>query len=371
MPISNIERLKTLLEQSELDAIVAVSPENVTYTCGVTIWTQRSIRDRLAIVVWPRAGNPSVIVCNIEEPQTRAESFIQDVRSYIEFRVSPIEVLADVLREKGLAAGNIGVEFHYLSAHYADELRTLMPDARLVECDRLFAQTRMIKTDEEIRRLTHAARSTERALLATFATTHVGETEKSMAERLSANILLSGASKTEFFYINAGPNTGYPHSAAGQYQCRAGDIVKADCGGFYDGSFISDVARTGVIGKASEEQRSIWDRLQQVHHACISNARKGKRACDIFAAMTKEMARVELHFSLPHAGHSVGLTAHETPILSPMDQTEIEPNMTFYIETRVRWPGKVGYHIEDLVVVSEQGPTVLTGAFNNSQLFEI
>jgi Xaa-Pro dipeptidase len=371
MPIGNIERLKTLLHKSEFDAIVAVSPENVTYTCGVTIWTQRSIRDRLAIVVWPRAGEPSIIVCNIEEPQTRTESFIQDVRSYVEFRVSPIELLAEVLREKGLTTGSIGVEFRYLSAHYADELRRLVPHARLSDCDELFARARMIKTDEEISRLTHAARSTERALLATFATIHEGETEKSMAERLSANILLSGASKTEFFYINAGPNTGYPHSAAGQYQCKSGDIVKADCGGFYDGSVISDVARTGVIGKASEEQRSIWNRLQEVHHACISNARKGKRACDIFEEMTKEMARVELHFPLPHAGHSVGLTAHETPILSPLDQTEIEPNMTFYIETRVRWPGKVGYHIEDLVLVSENGPAVLTGAFDNSQLFEI
>src|SRR5579872_482711 len=109
MPIGNIERLKTLLHKSEFDAIVAVSPENVTYTCGVTIWTQRSIRDRLAIVVWPRAGEPSIIVCNIEEPQTRTESFIQDVRSYVEFRVSPVELLAEVLREKGLATGSIGV----------------------------------------------------------------------------------------------------------------------------------------------------------------------------------------------------------------------------------------------------------------------
>lgn len=371
MSIGNIERLQKLLQQSEYDAIVAVSPENVTYSCGVTIWTQRSIRERLAIVLWPRTSNPSVIVCNIEEPQTRAESPIKDVRSYVEFRVSPIQLLADVLREKGLENGTIGMEFRYLSAHYAEELRKLVPHARFSACDALFANARMIKTEEEISRLGHAARCTERALLATFATIREGETEKSMSERLSANILLSGASKTEFFYINAGPNTGYPHSAAGQYQCKAGDIIKADCGGFYEGSLISDVARTGVIGKASEEQKSIWSRLQQVHHACIATARKGNRACDIFERMSKEMAAVDLHFPLPHAGHSVGLTAHENPILSPVDHTEIEPNMTFYIETRVRWPGRVGYHIEDLILVTDNGPKVLTRTFDNSQLFEI
>lgn len=371
MAIGNIERLRNLLCDTEFDAIVAVSPENVTYTCGVTIWTQRSIRDRLAMVLWPRSSDPSVIVCNIEEPQTRAEGCIEDVRSYVEFRVSPIKLLADVLHEKGLSSGTIGMEFRYLSAHYAAELKRLLPNARFADCDALFASARMIKTNEEIQRLTHAARCTERALLATFATVREGETEKSMSERLSANILLSGASKTEFFYINAGPNTGFPHSLAGQYQCKIGDIVKADCGGFYEGSFISDVARTGVVGKANEEQRSIWTRLQQVHHACISVARKGQRACDIFERMTQEMATAQLHFPLPHAGHSVGLTAHETPILSPMDQTDIEPNMTFCIETRVRWPGRIGYHVEDLVLVTDNGPKVLTGAFDNSQLFEI
>jgi Xaa-Pro aminopeptidase len=289
----------------------------------------------------------------------------------VEFKVSPIKLLADVLHEKGLSSGKIGMEFRYLSAHYAAELKRLLPNARFDDCDAIFASARMIKTDEEIRHLSQAARSTERALLATFATVREGETEKSMSERLSANILLSGASRTEFFYINAGPSTGYPHSLAGQYQCKIGDIVKADCGGFYKGSFISDVARTGVIGKANEEQRSIWTRLQQVHHACISVARKGKRACDIFETMTNEMAAAQLPFPLPHAGHSVGLTAHENPILSPMDQTEIEPRMTFYIETRVRWPGRVGYHIEDLVLVTADGPQILTGAFDNSQLFEI
>lgn len=262
-PIRNTQRLEKLIEKSDLDAIIAVSPENVTYTCGVTIWTQRSIRERLAFVVWPRSGDPTVIVCNIEEPQTHAESFVRDVRSYVEFRVSPIQQLAAVLNEKGLSKGRIGIEYRYLSLHYADELRRLIPHASFVECDDLFASSRMIKTDDEIRRLTQAGRSTERALLGTFATIHPGEAEKSMADRLSANMLLSGATNAEFFYINAGPNTGYPHSSATDYQCKQGDVIKADCGGTYDGSFVSDVARTGVIGKPTEEQRSVWDRVQE------------------------------------------------------------------------------------------------------------
>jgi Xaa-Pro dipeptidase len=370
-PIGNIKRLRALLAESPFDAVVAVSPENVTYTCGVTIWTQRSIRDRLALVVWPRSGDPTVIVCSIEEPQTRDETFIADLRSYVEFEVSPIQLLADVLREKSLSEGHIGIELRYLSAHHWSELKRLVPGATLSECDDLFARTRMIKTEHERECLTQAARSTERALLATFATVHPGETETSMAQRLSGNILLSGAIKTEFLYINAGSNTGYPHCSASSYRCRPGDIVKADCGGVYGDSLISDVARTGVVGKPSEEQESIWSRIQEVHQGCIALVKPGNRACDVFLGMRKAMADVKLHFPLPHAGHSVGLTAHEIPILNPFDSTELQPNMIFYLESRVRWPGKVGYHVEDLVLVTEGFPQVLTGSFDNRELFQI
>jgi Xaa-Pro aminopeptidase len=369
-PVGNIPRLEEILGQSDFDVVVAISPENTAYTSGVFIGSQRGIRDRLALVVWPKAGAPAMIVCTIEEPQARAESFIADVRSYVEFKTSPIEVLVDVLREMGLERSRIGFESHYLSAHFFEEMITALPSATFVGCDELFSEVRMIKTGEEIARLTHAAQRTERALLATYATIHSGESEKSMTDRLANAMMLSGAHMINFLYINAGPNTGYPHCLGTTYPCKTGDIVKTDCGATYDG-YISDVARTGVLGKPSEEQRSIYARLLEIHHECIDMVRPGTRASDIFAAMTKGHQRAGLPFPLPHAGHSVGMAGHETPILSPFDHTELQPNMMFYVETRVRWLGKVGYHIEDLVLTNDGAPTVLTGFFPTNSLFEI
>jgi Xaa-Pro dipeptidase len=369
-PFGNIARLEKILGQSELDAVVAMSPENTPYTSGVFIWSQRVIPDRLALVVWPQKGQPTLIVCSIEEPQARAESFIVDVRSYIEFKMSPIEALIDVLKEKGLENGRIGFESHYLSAHFFKEMSTALPDAKFVGCDQLFAEVRMIKTDEEIARLTHAAQRTERALLATYATIKAGETEKNMTDRLANYMMLAGAHAVNFLYINAGLNTGYPHCLGTSYQCNPGDIVKADCGATFDG-YVSDVARTGVLGRASEEQRSIYARLLQIHRECIDLVRPGNRAADIFAAMQSGHQKADLPFPLPHAGHSVGLAGHETPILSPFDYTQLQPKMMFYVETRVRWLGKVGYHIEDLVLVNDGAPTVVTGFFGTDSLFEV
>ena len=64
--MGNLEMLERAIEESPYDAVIAVSPENVRYASDVHIATQRSIRDRLAFVVWPKGGAPVLLVCVIE-----------------------------------------------------------------------------------------------------------------------------------------------------------------------------------------------------------------------------------------------------------------------------------------------------------------
>ena len=97
----NVTRFESLLAESDFDVVVASSLKNVYYTSGALIETQRRIPLRLALTVLPREGDPTFIVCNIEERHARDESPIEDIRTYVEFQESPIEMLADVLREKG------------------------------------------------------------------------------------------------------------------------------------------------------------------------------------------------------------------------------------------------------------------------------
>jgi Xaa-Pro aminopeptidase len=311
-----------------------------------------------------------LIVCNIEEPQAVAESWIEDVHAFVEFENSPIELLAQVLEDKGLHDRRIGIELGYLSARLFAELSDLLPKATFVSCDGLFSQARIVKTPAEIELLGRAARATEEALMETLSSVRPGDTEKSMANRLASSLLDNGAGEIIFLYINAGPNTGFPHCRATDYRARMGDVVKSDVGGYFDG-YLSDVARTAFLGRPSDEARSIYERLIQVHHETIAAAVPGNTAAQVFFTARKAYASVDLNFPLPHAGHSVGIAAHEWPMLSPAHDVELLPDTLLYIESRVRWPGKVGYHIEDLIHVTMDGPRVLTTAFPSDELFII
>lgn len=367
----NPEGVRKALQRSEFDAVVAVSPENVPYIAQTVIETQRGLRERLVIVLWPKGKEPALIVCTIEEPQAREESWIKDIRGYVEFKTSPAALLADVLREQGLAKGRIAIELDYLSASYFRELEAALPDATFVPAKEFFAEVRTIKTPEEIARLEEAAIGTERALLATYATIQAGEPERSMRARLMSNLLLCGADSIPFAYINAGGNAGFPHKLAGPYQCRPGDTVKSDVGGYWNG-YVSDVGRTGTIGIPSTKQADIWARLRHVQETTIDQLRPGNTPAAVFETMKAAMASVKLQFPLPHAGHAIGIAVHEDPILNPFDTCELKPNMAFMVESRVRWPNQEGYHMEDLIVVTDGAPRCVTGSiFSAERLFAI
>jgi Xaa-Pro aminopeptidase len=367
---SNLEALKKEMAASDLDALVAISPENVTYATGSVIWTQRSLRDRLAMAVWPRGGEPTFLVAGQEAAYAKEQSWIKDIRSYVAHGDSPIGSLASALREKGLGAGRIGIELSYLSAAYQQELATAMPELQLVSCESLFHRARLVKTPGEVELLSKAAVATERALLATYATIQPGDRERALVGRLAENMLTAGADAPSFLYLAVGPNTGYAHPSPTDYAAQPGDLVKTDCGAFFSG-YQSDIARTAVIGKASPEQRSIYERLVQVHARTIESMKPGVAAREVFRVAVEEYKRVNIPFSLAFAGHGLGLSGHEDLLLSADEGASLAPNMVFAVETRVRWPGKAGYHIEDLVVIEERGPKKVTTFMDTGELMEL
>jgi Xaa-Pro aminopeptidase len=281
-----------------------------------------------------------------------------------------MERVAEVLLEKGIAEGKLGIEMKYVTKAYFQDLVSRVPKATFVPCEDLFFNARMIKTAGELDLLSRAARITEKALLATYATISVGETERSMAQRLAASMRGGGLESIKFLYINSGPNTGFPHCGATAHRAELGEVVKSDVGGWLEG-YPSDVARTAVIGPPTDRQRSIYDRLMDIHDETIAEARPGRRACDLFEVAKEGYVKRDIPFSLPHAGHGIGLQGHEQPLLTALNTTPFEPNMVICVETRVRWIGQEGYHIEDLVLVTEQGPKLLTGYFDNREIFEI
>lgn len=368
--VGDVARLKTMIDASDFDAVIACSPENVRYTGDVMIDTQGTIRDRLAFIVWAKGRDPVYVLCQVEEGYVRQQSWITEFRCYKEFVTRPIDVLADLLTELGLERGHVALEVEYLAALYNRQLQDRLPGLTIGAAEPIFRAARMRKSAREVETLQRGYRGTEKAMFATYISTTVGEDEFSLYRRLADGILLSGADSVAFNHINAGPNTGFPHAAPTTYQVQAGDIVKADSGGYYD-NYYSNVGRTARMGKPTEEERDLWKRLREIHHEIADMLRPGNTGRQLFEHAAVLHERHGIPFPFAHNGHSIGLEAHERPLIGPNEDIPYEAGMVSTVETRVRWVGKAGYHNEDLYLITDGAPVLLSDAFDNEEILVI
>lgn len=160
----NRPRLDRFISARGLDAIVAVAPENTFYLSGVFIRTQVTIRDRVAVVIWPAGDAPTLLVCNIEESLARSEGSIADLQTYVEFADDPMEIVAKIIQARSLDRAVLGIESRYLSVEQMSVLSRNLPHASLIPIDRDLDTVRASKTPAEVARIAAAYQLTETAI---------------------------------------------------------------------------------------------------------------------------------------------------------------------------------------------------------------
>jgi len=366
----NLQRLRKLLEDNGVDAAIVLSPEYLPYSTGSVNAITKMVRDRLSLAIFPKVGEPVFLVCNIEENQSKNDSWIKDVRSYIEFKESPIKALVDVLADKGLLGKRIGIEMGFLCAADYLMLGKLAPNTSFVDVTKIFNRMCMIKEKEEVEILQHAAICTRKAIEAAYLLAQPGYTEKQIADFVENQVLYAGADEIVWIAMGTGRNALFFHAWPSSVRLEKGDITRMDCGGRWRGYF-SDVARIAVVGRPSDKQKKIYDVVLKVQRAVIEKMQVGTRACDLYFKCKDTYEKSGLPFILPHIGHGLGTELHGLPILSPVDETPLEENMVINVEPIYVEPGEAVYHLEDLVLITSSGPKILTGAMSSNELFVI
>lgn len=364
-----------LLEQMRaagLDAAVVASPDNFFYVSGVKIQTQTLIRDRLALGIVTADGDALLVVCKNEEEQTRRYSWVKDISSYAEFAETPMQGVAAALQAKGLAKARIGLEKRFIGASYCEDLQARLPGASFDACDVAFDRARMIKTEPEIEALRLAAQGTDQAILNALSGARPGHQEHQLARVMADSLFEIG--KGEFrdvtWGVASGPNILTTHYWAGERVLEQGDMVRINVRSALRGYF-SHLYRIAVVGQPNARQLEWFQKIHDIHFNCVDRLRPGARASDLYHAARKDMDAAGVTYKGSHVGHSTGIALHENPRLQPLDDTVLEAGMVIANEPIIVDPGYCVYHIEDLVLVTDKGPVLLSDRTNTTAPFVI
>ena len=145
-----IVRQRKAMAERGLDALISMSPENVTYTTGIVVPSQSLMRWRHALAVVTADGETAMVVIDMEETTVRAHGGIKGLRVYREFTEDPMDKLCESLKDLKLERAKIGIEMEYIPGKDLATLRQKLPGAVLVAADVIFQELRQVKSREEL-----------------------------------------------------------------------------------------------------------------------------------------------------------------------------------------------------------------------------
>ncbi|HWR44917.1 aminopeptidase P family protein [Sporomusa sp.] len=269
------------------------------------------------------------------------------------------DTLAETVKELGLA--RIGFESDFVTWEVYQKLSDCLGETELspVKLDGL----RIVKDHRELALLTKAVEIADSAFNQVLKMIRPGITELDIALELEYEMRKLGAEKPAFDTIVAsGIRGALPHGLASSKVIEAGDFITIDFGAVFQG-YHSDMTRTVVAGKATDKQREVYNIVLAAQLAGVKAVKAGKIGREVDQIARQVIADAGYSEYFGHGlGHGVGLFIHEEPRLSPSGDVKLAEGMVVSVEPGIYLPGWGGVRIEDLVVVSADGCTILTAS---------
>jgi Xaa-Pro aminopeptidase len=225
----------------------------------------------------------------------------------------------------------------------------------------LLPRMRSIKEPRELERMQVAIDATLAAHRA-LARQLPQDVEENWLESVTAvELARAGAVRPAFpSMIGSGANSTVLHDPRHDRPVRAGDLVVVDIGALY-GRHAADVIRTyPVSGRFTEEQRRGYELVLAAQQACIDMVRRGVFVEDL-QRKAEGLLRAAGHGDHFHHGvsHFLGLDVHDAGRAAE----PLKAGMVITVEPGVDIPEQdLGVHIEDDVLVTDDGHRLLSGA---------
>lgn len=371
-----LDRLRAVLADHGLAALLLTTPESVSYATGyVSVgslvfrgWRGAAlVTAEGVLLVVPAADIAAAVDAGVPADRvvTFGRFFFESAGPgpFAEAEAADAHpglpsALATAARRSGLRSGDrVGVED---LAGNAEPAAALGP-VEQVEAGPVLAAVRAVKLAPEVELLGYGARLVEAGIDAALAAAGEGITEIEMAGIIGATIA-AGGGQARFVVSTTGPRTALADAPATHRAWRAGELARFDVGCIVEG-YWADIGRTAVLGGADALQASRYAAILAGEQAQFAVARPGVTAAQVFdGAVVAVQAGGIRPYRRHHCGHGIGQSVYESPIIAPGVDTVLAEGMTFCFETPFYEVGWGGMMVEDLVCLTRDGLRVLTGS---------
>jgi Xaa-Pro aminopeptidase len=345
-----IAKAQNLMAESGFDLLAIFPSSNMLYFSGF----YDEPGERLFLLLVPQEGEPVFIVPQLYEDQLRQATPFADIRVWRDSD-DPTDLLKRTVFDFGIGKGQILVD-DGMWASFLLMLEEALPQANFFLASQVMVKLRIRKNPDEIHYLEEASAIADRAFEEILQMGIAGMDELDLAAALEETMRRMGAEKIAFeTLVASGPNSSLPHYRAGRRVITPGDVVILDFGCQIKG-YRSDITRTIICGKPSNEIKTIYEIIKAAQEKAVQTVKPGIEAQEIDRAARKMITKAGYGKQFIHrTGHGIGLDVHEEPYIAEGNQLQLQEGMTFSVEPGIYLSGRFGIRIEDIVVVTKDG----------------
>jgi len=352
-----LSRLRSGLEENDLDSLLVTHLPNVRYLCGFT--------GSAAVLLVSARGT---VLFTDGRYRTQAKEEVKGASVSVAGK-SPLVAAAEWIgarrkssARRSLSLVSVGIEAESITAGMRDRLALMLKGkARLRPAPPLVERARAVKDAAEILLIRQAVELGASLFLIARKKIGPGVSEAEVAAAMEYQARRAGAEAMSFPTILAsGTRSAIVHGRASNARIPRRGFVVCDFGVILAG-YCSDRTRTVHVGRPSTEARQLYDAVLEAQQAAIAAVRPGVTAAEVDGAARRVLRKRKLARYFTHStGHGLGLEIHEAPRLAEGQAQQLEPGMVVTIEPGAYIPGECGVRIEDVVVVTPSGCEVLT-----------
>ena len=369
------ERLKKVqksMSDKGIELLISHDTNNLNYLTGYDAW---SFYYAQCAIIHVNAEEPLCFIRAQDAGGAYLKTYLEKKNiivydeSYIHtWPKHPYDYLIEVLKSRKWDKLSIGVEMdaHYFTAFCYEKLKQGLPNAKILDSERLVNWVRFVKSDTEIGYMKSAALISEKGMNTAMEVINpgvrqcdaVGEIQKSL---FYGTEKFGGEYASIATLLPTGKGTSASHLTASQDKFVEGEATIIELSGVYK-RYHAPMARTLLLGKPDQLKIDTMKKTIEALEHGINAVKSGNTANDVAQAFWKILDKYGIE-KKSRTGYSIGIGyppdwGEHTLNIYKGDMTVLEPNVCFHMIAVMQF-GDWGVEASEAIRVTDFGSELL------------
>ena len=367
-----LKKVQLSMQEKGIELLISQDTANINYLTGYDAW---SFYYAQCVIVHINADEPICFVraqdaggAFIKTYLKKENIIIYDEKYIHTWPLHPYDALVHLIKKNKWDKLNIGVEMdaHYFTAYCYEKLKQGLPNASIIDSERLVNWVRFVKSDAEIDFMKKAAVISENAMRTAMEIINPGIRQCDAVAEIQKS-LFKGTSEYGGEYASittllpTGKGTSASHLTASDDKFKKGEATVVELSGTYK-RYHAPMARTVNLGKPEKKKIDAMNATNEALEAGIAASKPGNTADDVAQNFWNVLDKYNIKKE-SRTGYSIGIGyppdwGEHTINISKGDMTILKPNVCYHMIAVMQF-GDWGVEASESIRITEDGNELL------------